>query len=154
MTDAMKKFEAILHTDGLLAGMRWLNDQVPYRFSAVFSFDGEILRNICLIDKENPSISKCPDQPITESYCSYIRRSGMGFCVEEALADMRVEGHPKRRSVQCYYGIPLFGEEGRMLGTVCHFDSLPVRVTDEIASALDDVAPLIAEAAFNAKTSA
>jgi hypothetical protein len=39
-----------------------------------------------------------------------------------------------------------------MLGTVCHFDGLPVRVTEEIASALDEVGPLIADAAFSVKT--
>jgi hypothetical protein len=35
-----------------------------------------------------------------------------------------------------------------MLGTVCHFDGMHVRVTEEVATALDDVAPLISEAAF------
>jgi hypothetical protein len=33
--------------------MRWLNDRVPYRFTAIFAFDVDVLRNICLIDKEN-----------------------------------------------------------------------------------------------------
>ena len=35
-----------------------------------------------------------------------------------------------------------------MLGTVCHFDSMPVRVTEDVATVLDDLAPLITEAAF------
>jgi hypothetical protein len=56
--------------------------------------------------------------------------------------------HPKRENVQCYYGIPLFDAKGKILGTVCHFDGTPVRVTEEVALALDDLAPLIAEAAF------
>ena len=148
MAGAAKTFQTILRAEGLFAAMRWLNDRVPYRYSAIFRFDGEMLRNICLIDKNNPNISNCPDQAITESYCMYIRRSGQAFAVEEALQDKRVEGHPKRRSVQCYYGIPLYGAKGRVLGTVCHFDNLPVRVTEEIASALDDLAPLITDAAF------
>jgi GAF domain-containing protein len=132
--------------------MRWLNERVPYRYSAVFGFDGDRLHNICLIDKENPNISKCPDQPITDSYCMYIQRSGDRFSVETALKDSRVAGHPKQRSFQCYYGIPLYGPDGQMLGTVCHFDGLPIRVTEEIASALDEVGPLIADAAFSVKT--
>jgi hypothetical protein len=37
-----------------------------------------------------------------------------------------------------------------MLGTVCHFDSMPVQVTQEVATALDDFAALIFEAAFSA----
>src|ERR1700691_1435649 len=75
---------------------------------------------------------KLPTAPITESYCMYIHRSAERFSVEEASRDMRVAAHPKRRNVQCYYGIPLFGSTGEMLGTVCHFDSMPVRVTEDV----------------------
>jgi hypothetical protein len=62
-----------------------------------------------------------------------------------------IAGHPKRQSFQCYYGIPLFNSKGKMLGTVCHFDGMRVRVTEEVgtALALDDLAPLIANAAFS-----
>jgi hypothetical protein len=151
MSSISEKFKTTLKADGLGAAMRWLNDRVPYRYTAIFAFDGEMLRNICLIDKDNSKITNCSDQPITESYCMYIHRSRERFSVEQALLDQRVEEHPKRHSVQCYYGIPLFGSEGKMLGTVCHFDSMPVRVTEEIAEALDDLAPVIAEAAFGAK---
>jgi hypothetical protein len=96
VTETIKRFEATLRADGLLAAMRWLNERVPYRYSAVFGFDGDRLHNICLIDKENPNISKCPDQPITDSYCMYIQRSGDRFSVETALKDARVEGHLSR----------------------------------------------------------
>jgi GAF domain-containing protein len=149
MSSIAGKFKMTLEADGLSAAMRWLNDRVPYRFTAIFAFDRDMLRNICLVDKENQSISKCSDQPIMESYCLYVRRSGERFSVEEASLDGRVAGHPKRQSVQCYFGIPLFNSKGKMLGTVCHFDSMPVRVTEEVATALDDLAPLIAEAAFS-----
>jgi hypothetical protein len=142
-------FKTILKTEGLRAAMRWLNDRVPYRFTAIFAFDGDILRNICLIDKENQSITNCSDQPITESYCMYIHQSGERFSVDQASLDSRVAVHPKRQSVQCYYGVPLFGTEGQMLGTVCHFDSIPMHVTEEVAIALDDLASFIAEAAFS-----
>src|SRR5580698_3110586 len=143
MSSVVGKFKMTLQADGLRAAMRWLNDRVPYRYTAIFAFDGEMLRNICLIDKDNSTVTNCADQPIAESYCMYIHRSRERFNVEQALLDARVEGHPKRRSFQCYYGIPLFDAQGKMLGTVCHFDSMPVRVTEEVAEALDDLAPLI-----------
>jgi GAF domain-containing protein len=149
MSSIAGKFKMTLEADGLSAAMRWLNDRVPYRFTAIFAFDRDMLRNICLIDKQNQNITKCSDQPLTESYCLYVRRSGERFSVEEASLDGRVAGHPKRQSFQCYYGIPVFNSKGKMLGTVCHFDSMPVRVTEEVATALDDLAPLIAEAAFS-----
>src|SRR5882757_2542955 len=119
MSGIAMRFKTTLKADGLRAAMRWLNDRVPYRFTAIFAFDGDMLRNICLIDKENPNITNCSDQPITESYCMYVHRSRERFNVEEASLDNRVAVHPKRHSVQCYYGIPLFGAERQMLGTVC-----------------------------------
>jgi GAF domain-containing protein len=148
MPGILQKFKRTLEAGGLDAAMRWLNDRVPYRYTAIFAFDGEMLRNICLIDKENSKITNCPDQPITESYCMYIHRSREFFTTEQASLDKRVEGHPKQRNVQCYYGLPLFDSNGKMLGTVCHFDHMPVRITEAVAEALDDLAPLIAEAAF------
>jgi GAF domain-containing protein len=149
MSEIAKRFETILRIEGIFTAMRWLNVRVPYRYSAVFSFDRDILHNICLVDKNDRNISKCPDQSITDSYCIYVRRMEERFNLEESLTDKRVEGHAKRQSVQCYYGIPLYGEKGQMLGTVCHFDGSPVRVTEEIASVLDDLGPLIANAVFN-----
>ncbi|MFZ0321803.1 MAG: GAF domain-containing protein [Candidatus Sulfotelmatobacter sp.] len=140
-----------LQADGLRGAMRWLNDRVPYRFTAIFAFDGDMLRNICLIDKNDRNTTNCSDQPITESYCMYIHRSRETFSVEEALLDKRVAVHPKRQSLQCYYGIPLFNSEGKMLGTVCHFDRMPVRVTEDVVTVLDDLAPSIAAAAFGAR---
>ena len=148
MVNLAEKFDATIKADGLWAAMRWINDRVPYRFTAIFAFDGDMLRNICLVDKQNADIINCPNQPITDSYCIYIHRSGERFSVEEAILDRRVDGHPKRRSYQCYYGIPLLGPDGKLLGTVCHFDSAPVRVTEDVVAVLDDLAPLIAAAAF------
>jgi hypothetical protein len=50
------------------------------------------------------------------------------------------------------FGLTLtFGSEGKILGTVCHFDNTPVRVTEDVATGLDDLPSLIAEAAFSAR---
>ena len=143
-----QEFKGIVKTGGLWEAMRWLNSQVSYRYSAIFAFQGDTLRNICLVDKEDPAITGCPDQPITESYCTYIHRTQGHFNVERALQDPRVDGHPKQPSYQSYYGIPLFDLTGRMLGTVCHFDSDPVAVQGHVVDTLDDLAPQISEAAF------
>jgi hypothetical protein len=86
-----------LGADGLWAALRWLNDRVPYRFTAIFAFDGDMLRNICLIDKENQSTTKCSDQPITESYClTYVAPASVSVWREASL-DKRVALHPKRQ---------------------------------------------------------
>src|SRR4030088_2297803 len=140
MTSISKKFKKTLALGGLRAAMRWLNDRVPYRYTAIFAFEGQTLRNVCLIYKEVSNITTCSNQSITESYCMYIHRSGEHFKVEESALDKRVEEHPKRRSIQCYYGIPLFSAEGKMVGTVCDFDKTPVRVSEAVAQAMADVA--------------
>jgi hypothetical protein len=143
-----EEFKEVLQTGGLWAAMRWLNSKVSYRYTAIFAFDGETLRNVCLVDKQNPAITGCPDQPITESYCVYVRRTQYPFSVEQASKDTRVDGHPKQRSYQCYYGIPLVDSKGKMVGTVCHFDADPTKVREDMVTALDDLAPQISEAAF------
>jgi hypothetical protein len=127
MANLAGEFKGTLEADGLWAAMRWLNDRVPYRFTAIFAFQGDMLRNLCLVDKDNADITGCPDQAITDSYCIYIHRSSERFSVEDALLDRRVDGHPRQRSYHCYYGIPLMGPDGNLLGTVCHFDSADSR---------------------------
>jgi hypothetical protein len=46
MTSISEKFKKILAPGGLEAAMRWLNDRVPYRYTAIFAFEGDILRNV------------------------------------------------------------------------------------------------------------
>ena len=148
MAFAADRFRAIIVADGLWAAMRGLNAMSSYRFTAVFAFDGDLLRNLCLVDREDSNVKSCADQPITESYCIFIQRSGKLFSLEHALRDKRADGHPKQRSYQCYYGIPLVGRNGKLLGTVCHFDEDSIPVSEDVVMALDDLAPVIAEAAF------
>jgi GAF domain-containing protein len=154
MASTADRFRAAIAADGLWAAMRSLNAASPYRFTAIFGFDGDVLRNVCLVDKEDISVKSCADQPVTESYCIFIQRSGRPFSVERALGDDRVHGHPKQRSFQCYYGIPLVGRDGKLLGTVCHFDQDAVPVSGDVVMALDDLAPIIAEAAFGQRANA
>lgn len=154
MAFTAERFRATIAAEGLWAAMRSLNAVSLYRFTAVFAFEGDSLRNVCLVDKEDANIKTCADQSITESYCIFVQRSGKPFSVEHALQDERVNGHPKQPSYQCYYGIPLIGRDGKLLGTVCHFDKEAVPVSGDVVMALDDLAPVIAEAAFGERWSA
>lgn len=153
MTPTAERFRATIAAEGLWAAMQSLNSASPYRFTAIFDFDGDLLRNVCLVDREDLTVRNCADQPVTESYCVYIQRSAEPLRVEHALCDKRVDGHPKQHSFQCYYGIPLVGRNGNLLGTVCHFDNEAVPVSGEVVMTLDDLAPVIAEAAFGARWS-
>lgn len=148
MAAITEEFKNAVREEGLLGGLRWLNARVPHRFSAVFAFESGNLRNLALVDKEDPGITRCEDQPVSESYCVYVQQTERAFEVENALSDARVAGHPKQRTIPSYYGIPLVDGYGKLLGTVCHFDRVPVQVTETVVSELDDLAPLIADVSF------
>jgi GAF domain-containing protein len=140
----VRDFQNTVETAGLWTALRALNAQTPYRYSAVFRFEGEDLRNVCLVDRQDQAVRTCPDQPIGDSYCIYVQRSGRSFDVADSMADARVAGHPKREAFHSYYGVPLLAADGRLLGTVCHFDTAAVQVTGPVVSDLDDIAPVIA----------
>ena len=42
MARLAEEFEATIQAEGLWAAMRWMNDRVPYRFTAIFAFEGDI----------------------------------------------------------------------------------------------------------------
>jgi hypothetical protein len=41
MSGIAAKFKITLEADGMWAALRWLNHRVPYRFTAIFTFDGD-----------------------------------------------------------------------------------------------------------------
>ena len=142
----LDRFNAALSRAELCDALRVLNASAPYRFSAIFRFDGDMLRSVCLVDKEDASVKSCEDLPIADSYCVYIHRTAKSFAVEHAESDRRVDNHPKQHNFQCYYGVPLLDGGGRLLGTVCHFDIRPIPLSGDVVALLDDVAPAIAAA--------
>uniref|UniRef100_UPI0005927548 GAF domain-containing protein n=1 Tax=Zavarzinella formosa TaxID=360055 RepID=UPI0005927548 len=65
------------------------------------------------------------------------------FHITDALNDDRVIGHPSREAVQAYCGVPLMDKEGKIFGTLCHFDFKPMPVPDGHVELMEAVAPLI-----------
>src|SRR5688572_1254076 len=87
----LEQFKTALNPAELWDALRFLNASAPYRFSAIFRFDGDMLRSVCLVDKEDPSVRICEDLPIADSYCVYIHRTANSFAVEYAEGDRRVD---------------------------------------------------------------
>ncbi|MEP1079175.1 GAF domain-containing protein [Leptolyngbya sp. PL-A3] len=143
---AVTTFRELLKTTGVRAALQFLNSTSEHRFTAVFRFEGNTLRNLHLIDREDAKIERCPDLPVLESYCVYVRNTAKPFLINDSLQDDRVQGHPKRKLVQSYCGIPLIDEDGELFGTICHFDFKPIPFTEEQAFLLDEVAPLLIRA--------
>lgn len=141
--DAVANFREILRADGVRAALRYLNRLSVHRFTAVFRFEGGTLRNLHMIDRNDPEVERCPDQPVLDSYCIYVRRTAETFITDDAAGDERVSGHPKQKTVQSYCGIPLFDDDGTLFGTICHFDFEPLPFGEEEVLLLEDVAPLL-----------
>lgn len=118
-------FRQVLELEGLPAALRFLNARTRHRFTALYRFEAPWLRNVCMVDRENPGLVVAADCPIRESYCSYIHDDERDFAVEDAKQDARVLEHPKRTALLAYCGVPVFGEDGGCVGTLCHFDPRP-----------------------------
>jgi GAF domain-containing protein len=54
-----------------------------------------------------------------------------------------VENHPKQETIQTYCGVPLINREGEMIGSACHFDFNPGRITDTDVELLEYLAILL-----------
>lgn len=139
-------FQELLKTAGVHAALQFLNSTSQYRFTSVFRFEGELLRNLYLIDRENPRIERCPDSLVSESYCVFVRKTAKPFLLNDSLQDDRVEGHPKQKAVQSYCGIPLLDENGKLFGTICHFDLKPISFTQAEVCLIDEIAPFLVRA--------
>jgi GAF domain-containing protein len=143
---AVARFREILRDEGVRPSLRYLNGQGAHRFTAVFRFEGGTLRNLHMVDRDDPTVERCADQPVLESYCIYVRRTAETFVTDDSANDERVSGHPKQNVVQSYCGIPLMDEDGTLFGTICHFDFEPMRFGDDEVLLLEAVAPLLVHA--------
>lgn len=120
-----------------------LNSLTNYRFTALYRFDKDTLTNRHFFDRNDPSILITDSIPVEASYCVYVRSSGHPFVVGDSVNDPRVDGHPKQAMLRSYCGVPLVDANGRMIGSVCHFDFDVVAARDADIALLEDVAPLL-----------
>lgn len=79
------------------------------------------------------------------SYCVFVRDSGAQFETQDSLHDDRVRNHPKRQVVQSYCGVPLLDFDGKMFGTICHFDLRPRGIADDNVELMEAMARLLKE---------
>jgi GAF domain-containing protein len=123
--------------------LKYLNGLTEYRFTALYRFDEDMLSNRLFFDRENPEVLSTQDIPVAASYCVYVRDTAGPFTIADSLEDPRVAGHHKRPIVRSYCGVPLVDEQGRMFGSICHFDFAPHAPKDTDVHLLEEVAPLL-----------
>lgn len=105
----------------LLTALRLLNERTSFRYTAVYSCDGEVLRNICFYDRWDPAQSVQPDAPLNATYCGIVETAGAELTVVDVREDERFPWMKDSRFAS-YCGAPIRDATGRVIGTVCHFD--------------------------------
>jgi hypothetical protein len=122
-----------------------LNARTAHRFTAVFRFDGEMLRNVALVDKWLPSVERGDDVPLAQAYCSHLQTTGEPLEVRDGREDSRTPWMASSPIVS-YCGAVIWNDAGEPWGALCHFDSAPCDAKDSEMPLLVAAAALIRQA--------
>jgi GAF domain-containing protein len=141
--EALAELRRIIRAQGVRAALIFVNGLTEHRFSALYEFDNNTLRNLYFFDREYPEIETTEEIPVTASYCVFLRDTGGLFHTSDALRDGRVRTHPKREQVQSYCGVPVLDSHGNLFGSVCHFDLQPRIIADEDVDLMEVFALLL-----------
>ncbi|UYZ57427.1 GAF domain-containing protein [Hymenobacter latericus] len=117
----VSEFTHILHLHGIHAALKYLNNRTPHRYTGIFRFDGDTLRNEALYDRYNPTQEKGADAPMEATYCSLVGRQQQPLEINDASTDLRVKGIVDTPVVS-YCGVLIRDGQGQPFGTLCHYD--------------------------------
>lgn len=118
----VEAFAQSLHRHGLRAGLQFLNGRTPHRYTGVFRFDGDMLRNVALVDKWDVGVEHGEDLPLAAAYCAHLHRTGEPLEVENGAEDERVPWM-RGSAVVSYCGSVILDSAGAPWGALCHFDT-------------------------------
>lgn len=127
----LHQLTALVEAGRLPGALETLNLLSGCRFTAFFRFDAAELRNLVIIDRLDPYAATMEAVPVDQTYCVFVQQSRDAFLVDDARADLRLEGHPKRPVVQTYVGFPVSSRDA-LFGTICHFDYDVVEVPQDV----------------------
>ncbi len=82
---------------------------------------------------------------ISFSFCRHVVEGGSPFIVEDARDDGRVSSNPAvtELGVVAYLGVPIFTQDGHILGSMCAVETHPRKWTEENIGALSDLADAV-----------
>ena len=123
--EAFDAFNRILQTGGVRDGLAYLVGLTEYRFIGIWRFQDGRANAAVYFDRQNPTVTTATEVPDNATYCCFVRDSRGAFMTAHAMLDPRTEGHPAREAVPTYCGVPIIEPEGRLLGTLCHYDLVP-----------------------------
>ena len=143
--DVVRRVSALLGSADIEGMLRYLNGRTRFRFTGIFQVDPPVLRNVRLIDRENPALSiGGAVSTLDIGYCGIACASSAPFVTSDARDDSRLQSHPARKSMISYAGVPIRMRGGVTWGTLCHFDVRPRLLTPGEIPILETLVPHIA----------
>ena len=135
-------FASHLRREGLHAALRYLNGRTPHRFTALYRYDGDTMRNVALYDRTDPALERGFDVGVADAYCATVAKRGKAFEFRDTsllASDERHAANP----VVCYCGVLVPASDGAPWGTLCHFDFQPCQMRTSDIPLLEAVAQLV-----------
>ncbi len=139
----LRALQAVIAAQGIHEALGFLNRRAPHRFTGIYRFDGDTLRNLDLFDRLDRKAPIGVEAPMREAYCSIVAASREPFVVSDATRDARLAEHPACSRVRAYCGVLLRHLDGTPFGSLCHFDLMPIEVARGVLDLLLHAAPLI-----------
>jgi len=111
---------ATLLQQGTHQALEYLNSRTPHRYTGVFRFDGDMLRNEVLFDRYQPTVQQGDDVPMAVTYCALVGRQEAPVQILDATIDPQAAG--VETAVISYCGVLIRDAHGKAYGTLCHYD--------------------------------
>ena len=150
---ALSNFQQVLQKHGLRAGLVFLNERVPYRYTSVYRLGQQRLRRLGFVDKQGGQGPELADLPFKDSFCEISVREGH-FVTADSSSDSRLVGHPYPSAIGSYVGLPLVSASDGLFGTFCHYDERGHPVSDAEFAFLQQAVRFLSEFMVAARQSA
>lgn len=135
----------LLSDEGIHAALRCLNARTRFRFTGLYHAEPPLLRNVHLFDRENPTLHISGAVCLIDGTpCSIVCATRAPFGTGDALRDPRLGQHAMRDTVLSYAGVPIRMADGRVWGTLCHFDVRPRLLPPAELPVLEALTPVFA----------
>ncbi len=123
----------------------YINAHTHHRFTGLYRFDGAVLRNVALFDREQQQSQRGADSPLCETYCSIVGETRASVAITDANSDPRAANNPGRKAVLSYCGALVRATDGTPIGTLCSFDPTPQPVMDNEIALLEATARMLGD---------
>ena len=148
----LASFRSLLQGEGLRPALAYLNSRTPHRCTAVYRYEGEVMRNVLLFDRGDPTIERGIDVAVQDAYCGAVATTGKPFAFKDTRLLAQGRQLPQNPIV-CYCGVLIRTPEGAAWGNLCHYDFQPCEMRTSDIPLLESAAPLVYAALEDASVS-